>query len=56
MMVMKTEYELETAIKILRDFKNTEVCRELFSSEANSVILERIKVLQWVLEEFEAEE
>ena len=47
---MKTEKEIETAIRHLQDFNNTEVFRCLFTDEGKQFMLDRIKVLKWVLE------
>jgi hypothetical protein len=48
---MKSEKEINMAIKYMQDFLNTEVCRALWSKEGKEFLLDRINVLRWVLEE-----
>lgn len=48
---MKNEQDIQKAIDDLRDFNNTEVCRALFTVEGKAYILDRIKTLQWILED-----
>jgi len=48
---MKTELEIRKAIEDMRSFNNTEVFRALFTEEGKTIMLDRIRTLQWVLEE-----
>jgi hypothetical protein len=48
---MKTEHEIRKAIEDMRNFNNTEVFRSLFTEEGKTIMLDRIRTLQWVLEE-----
>ncbi|MFZ5988257.1 MAG: hypothetical protein ACOYWZ_14185 [Bacillota bacterium] len=47
---MKTEKEIEEAIKEIQDMINKEVYRGLQSEEGKASWLDRIKTLRWVLE------
>ena len=52
---MKTEREIERARNQLRDFYNSNFCRNVFTEEGQKFMLDRINVLNWVLEEGEVE-